>query len=300
MKNGLLFLLFLFSAFIGHSQNPLNIELNFALGDSFLIEYGMHSVTDQLIMGAQQKIETDEKMTITMRVTDVSPEQVYTVRMVYKRYRSKVESNDMFETFNTDSADAQSDYRFMLMLIGKPIDIQITDKGKLISFDGSKIMLRNDSIDNLDEHALLIANNRFGEQIPKSILSFLNCPPNPVRLNDAWNVPDTVHQYPFRYTDITSYLIDASENTYQLKYSGKISTDGQKFYKTNRIFISYQMSGNTENLGRYDKKTGMFDEAEMIQVLSGTAGMKYSENSNAEYTWPITINNEIRLTSIKL
>lgn len=300
MKNGLFFLVFLLSGFFGHSQTPLNIKLNFIKGDSFLIEYGMHTSTDQLIMGAQQKIDTHEKMTIIMHITDVSPEHIYTVRMVYKNYRSKVESNDMLETFNTDSADVQSDYRFMLLLIGKPIDIKITEKGKLIVFDGSKVMLRNDTIDNLDENALLVANNRFGEQIPKSILSFLNCPQNPVRINDAWNFPDTVHQYPFRYADITSSLIDAPENTYQLKFTGKISTDEQKFYKTNRIFISYQMSGNTENLGRYDKKTGMFDEAEMIQVLSGTAGMKYSESSGAEYTWPITINNEIRLTSKKL
>jgi hypothetical protein len=300
MKNSLFFLVFLFSGLFGHSQTPLNIELNFALGDSFLIEYGMHSSTDQLIMGAPQKIETDEKMSIIMHVTNVSPFHVYTVRMVYKSYQSKVESKDMLETFTTDSADVQSDYRFMLLLIDCPIEFQITRKGKLISFNGSKVMLRNDSIDNLDENALLVANNRFGEQIPKSILSFLHCPTIPVRINYAWNFPDTVHQYPFRYTDITSSLIDANENTYQLKFTGKISTDEQKFYKTNRIFISYQMSGNTENLGRYDKKTGMFDEAEMIQVLSGTAGMKYSESSGAEYTWPITINNEIRLTSKKL
>ncbi len=300
MKNSLFFLVFLLSGLFGHSQTPLNIELNFALGDSFLIEYGMHSGTDQLIMGAQQIIETDEKMTILMHVTDISSNHVYTLQMVYKSYQSKVESNDMLATFNTDSADAQSDYRFMLLLIDCPIDIQITDKGKLISFNGSKVMLRNDTIDNLDENALLIANNRFGEQIPISILSFLHCPSNPVRINDAWNFPDPVHQYPFRYTDITSSLFDASENTYQLNYSGKISTDEQKFYKTNRIFISYQMSGITKNLGRYYKKTGMFDEAEMIQALSGTAGMKYSESSGAEYVWPITINNEIRLTSKKL
>jgi hypothetical protein len=300
MKPFYLLIVILVLQVTGFTQNVFDLKLNLAKGDSFIIDYSVTSNTDQEIMGVQQNIISRENLRYLFTVTDRLDEGSFTFQMTCKKYRSTVQTSETFQTFDSDSMDLNPGSEYIKLFLEKPIYVKMNTRGRILSFDASKIEMNTDSITDPNELFLENARHKFGDQFPKAILSLMKCPSDKVKPGQTWSSPDTVFLYPYFYDKIESTLIEVKDGAYNVNQTGKISSDEQKFYKTNRIFISYQLSGNMVNTMSLDQNNGMFTEVKMIQNITGNAGMKYSENSDTEYQWPIQIKNDIVLKSTKL
>jgi hypothetical protein len=286
--------------FFGHSQDAFNIKLYLAKGDSFLIDYHVSSTTDQKIMGLQQTMTGNEEIRFLFTVTDSLSDGSYLVQMTCINYRLNVQTAETIQNYDSDSIDNNSESDYIKLFIGKPIIINLDNRGRILSFDHSNIGIATDSITSGDAISIQNAIHKFGDQIPKTILSAIIFSDDPVKIGETWSSPDTVFLSPFFINQIESQLIEVGERNYIAKQTGIISSDDQKFYKTNRIFISYQLSGNMESTIHTDETNGMFTDVKMILTITGSAGMKYSENSDAEYQWPINIKNDIIMKSKKI
>ncbi len=300
MKLKLLFAFSMILCFRGISQNPVDLKLNYFLTDSFLIEYTYIAQNKQEIMGTPQDIRIQEDIVFIMTVNKILPNNAFIVQLSCKTYKSKIETQDILETFNSDSIVTNSELNYYKSFIGKKIAVNISNKGRIISYDNTSFRSDNDTLSNTDENAEQIAKKRFGEQIPKHLISLIYFPPNVIEAGEIWNSPDTVFLHPFYYYNIQTCINEINENSIRLTQTGKINSNEHQFFKTNRIFISYQLTGETENIVILDKKNNMFTDIIINQSIKGTIGMKYSENSDTEYKWPISINNKIIIKSQKL
>ncbi len=282
---------------IGQSRYELSLKLN--RGDKFEFNLNVNSVTEQQIQDSKVSIETTENFRYILTVTDRSPVGIYTIKMLLEHYDMTACMNDIIQSFNSDSTGRPSDISFFKEFMGKAVMFEIDSKGMLKSFNDSAFFFNHPDSLKYDDETFSFAQTRLGKFIPLNILSQIKFPDQPVLLNEYWNNPDTVFYRPYRCSAIKSMLIVMNPENFTVKGVGKIDSDPDTVYKTNRIFISYHLNGNIENTCKFAGNTGMLTDAQWIHNASGNAGVRYSEQSQTAYQWPLTMKTTFRLTSNK-
>jgi hypothetical protein len=299
MKQAALFISIFIICHMGFSQTPVTLFFQPHALDSFQIDYSITSVTEQDIMGARQSGTAKEDMSYRLKITEIKPNGNIIVQMICYKYRSDVHIGDLSQTFSGDSLNVTG-AGYIKLFLNKPIYATLDPHGRIVEFDDDGIGIDTADVPDIDKSSIPITSGKFGEQIPKSILSLMHYPSTPPKTDQVWTSADTVFLFPFFYTDVRSSVTEFNENICRVKQTGKIGSDAHRFYKTNRIFITYELRGEVENSYSVDMTNGMLLEAEMQQHMTGSAGMKYSETSDTDYNWPITIQNVILLKTKKL
>jgi hypothetical protein len=219
--------------------------------------------------------------------------------MLLEHYDMTAAMNGIMQSFNSDSIDHSSDLSFFNKFTGKSVTFDIDRKGRLKSFNDSDFFPNYQDSLEYDEETLNIAQKRLGNSIPLNILSQIRFPDQPILLDDYWIIPDTVFYRPYRCTAFKSILVLKNPEIFTVKGEGKIDSDPDLLFKTNRIFISYLLTGIIEKNCKFAVNTGMLTEGQWIHNASGNAAVRYSEQSSTAYQWPLTIKTTFRLTSNK-
>ena len=102
-----LFILILILPITILSQNNINLKLTLSIGDKYLIERELNSVTTQDVMGEIQIIKKNDSSFYEFEIINKPTDSSYYIKITFKRIKSDFTVTDETIGFDTDSIDAE-------------------------------------------------------------------------------------------------------------------------------------------------------------------------------------------------
>ncbi len=296
-----IFLFLIFSGILSvFAQTGTKLELNLKTGETFFVENNIVSVTEQEIMNEKQIIKKNEFSSYLFLVLDKTSNNYY-IQIIYKRLRTEIETQNQIDIIDTDSInDSSALGEFYSSLINKSFYLDITSNGKILTIDSLNSLFNLDSIEGLDENTKIMLSKQFGEEAISNMPFFTQFSKNIIQEKESWFFQDTTRFNIFNIYNTKQTLQEITKETYLIKKTSDIYTDKNENLNINNIFINYKMKGNSVGSLVLFKNSCMKKESVSKQYVSGIAGMKYSENSENSYTWPIKITNTITVKAHKI
>ena len=293
------FLLFLSS--FGQAKFVLKLDLN--IGDKYLFKTDIHSVTTQNVMGELQVIKKENFFLYTSEVIDKPNSSTLYLKLTFKQLSARFEVDNESHSFGSDSTNTNDHQlnKIYCYMIGKPIYILKSSSGHTIRIDSLDKIYTDYTLQQTEkEPDTTLFNDTFGNEAMDRLTSTTIFSNLPVTEKALWfdNKPRKTGILKVRDSNL---FIDKIENkTYTIKKTAELSSDKEKSIPMNKIYLNYMITGFEEAEDLIDKKTCMIIYSKTIQEAEGTVSMKYNENSEAAYSWPITIKNITTVNVTKL
>jgi hypothetical protein len=297
--NPIPFILLQFICLISISQNTLNVVLNMNPEDRYIYEVIDVSDTEQLVMGEEQQIKQTDMYSLILNVDSVLSDKSIHFKATYKHFRSEFESDNYREYFDTDSlySTDNPEANYYKSLIGKSFYFHVNKKGRVLSFLGLDSVFKAEKDIEIDTSSVKMLQKKFGrESIQNILFAFKYSSTDTTEYSASDTIPSGILNI---YNRQFSFVKEALESN-EIKYSAVIFTDSEKSMKIGNVYISYEMGGKLSGIIETDKTSNFTKKVHYKQFISGSAGMKYSINSDHAYTWPIKITNTITGTVAKI
>lgn len=266
--NAVIILLLLFSF---HCQGADKYTLEYTLEKGKT--YKQHSVSDMNM--AMSAMGQDIKMSMQMSV-DVNFDVVdqnndgYNIRMTYRKIKTSMTSPTDY-SIDSDSPESSSDKSsadFLKSLIGVPIDVQLTQQGKVTSVKGvDKLVEKINAVDNPQFKQMF--TQQFSEKMIKTMIEQFSVyfPDKPVAVNDTWDVSTSYNANGIDIINKMSLTLkQVANNIADIDLTGKLATpEGGTDAKIQGMDAKITMTGNQTGTIQLDMKTGWLIRSEVTQ-----------------------------------
>ena len=288
----LLFIPFFLIALSLHPQDLGILLLQLAPGDSFVWEINETSDTEQYVMGEEQKIKQIDDYTYVLDVLSISENGNIKFKATYKHFSSVFDRDNYIDRFDTDSLISENNIEanYFKSLAGKSFLFEVDRKGHVLSFSGLENIFKTSENIEIDSVSANVIQKKFAEESIQNILFAVKYPKHD---SLQWHIADTFTSGILYIQNNRYSLKDKLPNTYEVLYHADIFTNSDKNVKAGNVFISYELAGKLSGIIEADKETGFMKSFECKRYIEGSAGMKYSPNSDHAYTWPIKITNTV-------
>jgi len=258
-------------AFSFHCQGADKYTLEYKLEKGKT--YKQHSVSDMNMtmsaMGQDIKMNIQMDIDVKFDVIDQNNDG-YNLRMSYQRIKTNMTSPAAY-SIDSDSPENSSDKSssdFLKSLIGVPIDIQITQQGKVTSVKGvEKLMEKINSVDNPQFKQMF--NQQFSEKmIQKMIEQFsIYLPDKPVAINDNWDVATSLSSNGIDIINKMKLTLNqTANNVATIGLTGTLSTpEGGAVTKIQGMDAKVSVTGTQTGTVQLDMKTGWLVRSEVNQ-----------------------------------
>jgi len=266
--NAVILLLLVFSF---HCQGADKYTLEYKLEKGKT--YKQHSVSNMSMtmnaMGQDIKMDMQMSVDVNFAVIDQTNDG-YNIQMSYRKIKTSMTSPTEYSV-DSDSPENSSDKSsadFLKSLIGVPIDVQLTQQGKVTSVKGvDKLVEKINTVDNPQLKQMF--NQQFSEKmIQKMIEQFsIYFPDKPVAVNDAWDVTTSVNANGFDIINkMTLTLKQVANNVADIDLTGTLTTpEGGVDTKIQGMDAKITMTGNQTGTVQLDMKTGWLIRSEVSQ-----------------------------------
>ena len=235
--------------------------------------YKQHSVTDMTM--AMSAMGQDMKMNMTMgidnnyEVIDKNNE-VYNIRMNYQRIKMDVTSPTAL-SLDSDTPENSSDKNaaeLLKSLVGIPLDIQLTEKGKVTSIKGVDSLIAKINATGNSQFKQLF-NQQFSENtIQKSIeQSSAYFPDKQVAVGDTWDVSTTLSSNGIDIINkMTLTMKQVSNNVATIEFTGALTTpEGGAATHVQGVDAKVSVNGTQSGTIQLDINTGWIVRSEIDQ-----------------------------------
>lgn len=296
-----LFLLFLIFPITIFSQNNISLKLILSIGDKYLIERELNSITTQDVMGEIQIIKKNDSSLYEFEIVDKPSDSSYYIKIAFKRFKTIIEAKGEKNSFDTDTVKEENPLEDLyLSLINNNLYFLISDKGRHIRSDSLEHFYASfDSVSDTDKETLSTFKNMFNENTLKNLIPGILFPDKKVNLNESWTFPDTSSSGILQIINKKYTLGKITNNSYIIINRSDLETDKNKTLALNNVFLIYDLKGTMKRTGSYNSETCMLIQSNISQDASGNVSLKYVENSGSAYTWPIRIQNTIKIKVTK-
>ena len=235
--------------------------------------YKQRVVTDMNMamnaMGQDVKMNMRMEMLSHYEVTEKNNNS-YNIKMSFQRLIMNMSSPVQF-SIDSDSPENSSDRSIgdlFKSLTGTPVDIQMTQQGKVTSVNGA---------DKLTEKINALSNEQFKQQFgqqfsEKAIQTTMEqmsayLPINPVALNESWNVANTINSSGFDIINkMNLTLKQVKDNIATIDITGTLATpEGGAVLQVQGMDAKVSMKGEQAGTVLLDMKTGWIIRSEISQ-----------------------------------
>ena len=259
-----------------HCQGADNYTLKYNLEKGKA--YKQHSVNEMNM--AMSAMGQDINMKMKMNI-DISYDVIdktndgYNIQMTYQRIKMNLTSPTAF-TLDSDSTENSSDKNsadLLKSLVGVPIDIQLTEQGKVTSVKGvDKLMEKINAVSNPQFSQMF--SQQFSEKAIKNMIEQFSFyfPDKPVAVNDSWDVSTTASSNGIDIINkMTLTLKQVANNVATIDLTGTLATP-EGGVSTNIQGMDAKISSNGTQTGTFqmNTKTGW--------VVSSEVTQKYTQN----------------------
>jgi len=261
-------------AFSFHSQGADNYTLKYNLEKGKT--YKQHSVTDMnMEMNAMgQNVNMDMKMDIDMNFDVIDKtNDGYNLRMTYQKIKMNMTSPTAY-TLNSDSTENSSDKNnaeLLKSLVGVPIDIQLTEQGKVTSVKGvDKLLEKINSVSNPQFKQMF--SQQFSESTIQKMIEQFSCyfPDKPVAAGDSWNVNNTLSANGIDIiNNMTLTLKQVANNVATIDLTGTLATpEGGATTKIQGMDAKVSVNGTQSGTIQLSTETGWIVRTEATQKFA--------------------------------
>jgi len=235
--------------------------------------YKQRVVTDMNMamnaMGQDIKMNMKMEMLSHYDVTEKNNNS-YNIKMSYQRLTMNMTSPVQF-SIDSDAPENASDRSvgdLFKSLTGTPVDIQMTQQGKVTSVNG---------VNKLTEKINALSNEQFKQQFgqqfsEKAIQTTMEqmsayLPINPVALNESWNVANTINSSGFDIINkMNLTLKQVKDNIATIDITGTLATpEGGAVLQVQGMDAKVSMKGEQAGTVLLDMKTGWIIRSEISQ-----------------------------------
>ena len=276
------------------SQNTFHLKYNFNTGDSYLVKTKTISDSEQKINGKSMKIIDEYFLNYYFNIIS-KKDTAFLTEIKFKNIITKINHDNFSLLFHSDSVNNEVSEQYHSFL-SKKLKFSLSSSGILFQKDSLNSLFP----DSADYQAKKLFNTAVNRKINELLPVQIHFPPKSIQLKESWTVNDTISTGMFYVFD-KNYTLDSVKNSkIYLSEKAKIFSDKNKPVKTEKVYISYDVSGTNTGNFILDKKSGIITEGKIIQKIKGTANLHYTKTGEAAYTWPINFTNTIYVKTEKI
>jgi len=236
--------------------------------------YKQHSISDMnmtmSVMGQDMKMNMKMDIGINYNVTDQN-NGIYDIQMTYQRMKMNMSSLPASFSFDSDSMDNSSDNNNIADVFKSiketPIDIQLTQQGKVASVKGvDKLVEKINSISN--DQSKQIFTQQFSEQTIQKMIEQISSyfPDKPVAINDNWDVDTSLSSNGIDIINKTTLTLkQVANNVATIELAGTLATpEGGATTQINGMDAKISVTGTQTGTIQLDMKTGWFVRSDAI------------------------------------
>ena len=235
--------------------------------------YKQHSITDMTMamsaMGQDMKMNMTMGIDINYDVIDKSNE-VYNIRMNYQRIKMDITSPTAL-SLDSDTPENSSDKNaaeLLKSLVGVPLDIQLTEQGKVTSIKGVDSLISKINATGNPQFKQMF-NQQFSENtIQKSIEQFsAYFPDKQVAIGDNWDITTTISSSGIDIINkMTLTLKQVSNNVATIEFTGTLATpEGGAVTHIQGMDAKVSVKGTQSGTIQLNLKTGWIVRSEIDQ-----------------------------------
>ncbi|GEM_PF-2607312 len=293
MKYPLPFFILIFFTFNLSAQNKFDNQINIINGDTFLIRRNIISVTTQDIMGTQQSIKKEETIFGELVVKESKSVDTFIYELCFKKKKSKIVSEGLNFEYNTDSINSDDiQTKVYQTIINKPVQIRQTRLGNIVYTANLDSVFQFNYLTEADENLLIQIRSSVLEEIKKLLTEFL-IPANNKQVGTKWVETDTITIGIYDYFNRRYDYLSDNDGIKQVYKQADITTNPENTVYLGRVYIQYSLNGEQIVKNLYSKQTGTLNESVITESIIGKSGMKYADNTDVIYSWPLQIENKI-------
>ncbi len=276
------------------SQEKITLSYRFQNNDTYSVKMKIFSKSIQEVAGSPQEVSTDQKIFYKLSFLKKDSTPNYDISVKFNNIASTVNQSGYKQVFNSDSLNNEVSKIFNNFL-HKKLTYRLTEKGNL-----SPLYSLNELFpDSAEKNQISVFSQTVEQKVSTDLPVSIIFPPYPIQKGDTWKVPDTVSSGIFNYYNKAYSLDSVSDTEYFITEHSDFSSNPQKAFLMNKVFISYDIKGKSTNNYISDKHSCIIKTGKIQQSGNGTVYMKYTKDSDPAYTWKMQISNEISLTSEK-
>jgi len=259
--------------------------------------YKQHSNTEMNIkmnaMGQDMEMNMVMSFDMNYNVTDKTGDG-YELQMSYRRIKISMTSPTAYtlDSDSTENASDKNNAELLKSLVDIPIDVQMTEQGKVTSVKGvDKLMEKINNVSNPQFKQMF--SQQFSEstiqQMVEQFSSFL--PDKPVAVNDSWNVDNTLNANGVDIINkMTLTLKQVSDNVAAIDLTGTLATpEGGATLKIQGMDANVSANGTQAGTIQLNAKSGWVVRMEITQ--------KYLQNIEVMgQSMPQQINSKTTVT----
>ncbi len=292
MKYFYSFIALLFPIF-SFSQSKISLNCTFSPPESYRISTHTFSQSSQEVSGNKQNVDAEYITKYNFNIID-KKDSGYTAELKFKTISYKVKQQGQTLYFHSDSTNNSVSEKYRSFL-SKKLAFFVSRKGKITALYTLDTLFPDSSDIKTKQLFSQAVNQKLSEILPLQI----HFPEKPVKLNESWTSNDTDTSDIFLLYD-KQYTLDSLNNSaYFISEKAKIKSDKNNFISMNRVYITYDVTGESFSVFKIDKKTGIITKGLTKQKMSGKVEMHYTKNGDPAFTWLINLTNRIKLNSEK-
>jgi len=264
----------LLSAFSFHCQgaDKYTIKYDFEKGKT----YKQHSVTDMAMtmnaMGQDMKMDMSMYVDFNYDVVDKNNDG-YNIRMSYQKMKINMTSpmTYLLDSESPENSSDKSSAEFLKSLMGVPVDIQLTQQGKVTSVSGvDKLVEKVDAVNNPQFKQMF--GQQFSEKtFEKAFEQFASyLPGRPVAIGDTWNVATSLSNNGIDIINkMTLTLKQVNDNVATIEFTGTLTTpEGGAVTNIQGMDAKVSVTGTQTGTTQLDMKTGWIVRSEATQKFT--------------------------------
>jgi len=261
----------LFPAFSFHCFGADTYTLKYNLETGKTYKQSMVTVMNMKmnVMGQDMNMDMNMEMGFQYNVIGQNND-VFDIQTTFQKIKMKMSSPMPF-TIDTDSTENSTNKNLgdvFKSLIGVPIDIQLTQAGKVVSVQGAdKLAEKFDAITN--EQYKQMFGAQFSEKALQTTFERMSpyFPEKPVAIGDSWDITANINS---NGVDIISKmkltLTQVKDNIATMDCSGTLSTpEGGAVFQVQGMDATASITGDQTGTIQIDMKTGWIVRSELSQ-----------------------------------
>ena len=279
-----------------------SLGFNLKAGDSYFHNMQCSSSIIEEVNGQKINIDLNISGKIAFQITRFK-DSVYDMKVSYERLAMIMKLPDKNVEFNSEKKDESDVFSTILgQIIGKQFFVKMTKVGKIIEVKNLDAIFGNilDSFPKIspEKRNQIMAQMRqaYGEKAFKGNFDMVTSiyPNIYVGKGDTWEVKTNIEST-MSATLVTTYEFKDKTEKYNLIVgTGKFETsDKSAFTEISGMPIRYDLTGNMKASLKVDSKTGWIIEADITQLINGTAEIKDSPKMTGGMKIPMSFENII-------
>jgi len=276
------------------SQNRINLNYKLQTGDSYHVTTDIFSQSTQEVAGSPQEVSIRQQIKYNLLFSKNNAASGYNISLKFIKITSSVNQSGYKQFFSSDSSDNNISKLFHQFL-SETLNYQLTEKGKL----SAKYTIDSLFPDSSEAKQRFIFSESVEQKVSNDLPVSIVFPDSLISENMSWTVTDTIKSGIFKFYNQIYTLDSVSETEYFISKQADFSSDKNNLIPMNKVYITYNVSGQTFTDYVLDKNTCVIKTGQIKQTGKGPVNMKYTENSDPAYTWNMEINNIIKFTSEK-